>query len=317
VQYKKDVTFKVYLEYPTGGAKFEAKSGDKCVTTVHVSEAKSNQSKIDSLYQHIGKMLTEDEGVKLGKESWQEQMIGALYVNGSKEEQEGASKADWIWHFFALPFKLLFATTPPPCICNGYPCFFVSLGFIACLTALMGDAASLFGCVVGCPDEMTAITFVALGTSLPDTFASKTAAVSEPFADASVGNVTGSNSVNVFLGLGIAWTIGSIHWMMEGATPAWQNKYKNVIIPATGEKLLDAYPNGGFHVMAGSLSFSVGVFVALAFVGSFALFVRRVKEGGELGGKSQSQFISSVFFVSLWVTYIAANALYLAPTFPR
>ena len=32
-------------------------------------------------------------------------------------------------------------------------------------------------------------------------------------------------------------------------------------IPATGERLLDAYPNGGFHVMAGSLAFSVGVFV--------------------------------------------------------
>merc|ERR1719473_1562958 len=98
---------------------------------------------------------------------------------------------------------------------------------------------------------------------------------------------------------------------MEGPTAAWQNRYKNVIIPATGEKLLDAYPNGGFHVMAGSLAFSVGVFVSLAFVGSLALYARRVREGGELGGKSQSQFISSVFFVLLWVMYITANAVYL------
>jgi len=63
--------------------------------------------------------------------------------------------------------------------------------------------------------------------------------------------------------------------------------------------------------MAGSLAFSVGVFVALAFVGSVALYVRRLKEGGELGGKSGSQMISSVFFFGLWVVYISANAVYL------
>ena len=53
--------------------------------------------------------------------------------------------------------------------------------------------------------QVTAITFVALGTSLPDTFASKAAAVNEPTADNSIGNITGSNSVNVFLGLGLPW----------------------------------------------------------------------------------------------------------------
>lgn len=313
VKYKKDVIFKVYLEGPTGGAKLDPAQAqnDKCVTNVHVSEAKSNQSKIDTLLKHMGTMFNGDVE-SLGEDSWQAQFVGALYVNGSREEQEAASKIDWVWHFFALPFKILFATAPPPAIMNGYPCFFVSLAFIAAFTALMGDAASLFGCIVGCPDEMTAITFVALGTSLPDTFASKTAAISEPFADASVGNVTGSNSVNVFLGLGLAWSIGTVYWYIKGPTAAYKNKYKDVIIPATGERLLDRYPNGGFHVMAGSLAFSVGVFVALAFVGSVALYVRRLKEGGELGGKkSGNQMISSVFFFGLWVVYISANAVYL------
>ena len=59
--------------------------------------------------------------------------------------------------------------------------------------------------------QITAITFVALGTSLPDTFASKIAAVNEKTADNSIGNVTGSNSVNVFLGLGLPWIIASIY----------------------------------------------------------------------------------------------------------
>lgn len=33
----------------------------------------------------------------------------------------------------------------------------------------------------------------------------------EKTADNSVGNVTGSNSVNVFLGLGLPWTMASIY----------------------------------------------------------------------------------------------------------
>ena len=44
-----------------------------------------------------------------------------------------------------------------------------------------------------------------------DTFASKVAAVQDEYADASIGNVTGSNAVNVFLGIGIAWTIAAVY----------------------------------------------------------------------------------------------------------
>ena len=38
---------------------------------------------------------------------------------------------------------------------------------------------------------MTGITIIALGTSLPDTFASRTAARQDEYADAAIGNVTG------------------------------------------------------------------------------------------------------------------------------
>jgi solute carrier family 8 (sodium/calcium exchanger) len=65
----------------------------------------------------------------------------------------------------------------------------------------MGDFASAFGCLVGLQDHVTAITFVALGTSLPDLFASRTAAIREQYADNAIGNVTGSNAFNVFLGI--------------------------------------------------------------------------------------------------------------------
>merc|ERR1712166_1355633 len=66
--------------------------------------------------------------------------------------------------------------------------------------------AKMLGCILGLKDSITAITFVALGTSLPDTFASKEATIGDDTADAAITNVTGSNSVNVFLGLGIPWS---------------------------------------------------------------------------------------------------------------
>jgi solute carrier family 8 (sodium/calcium exchanger) len=51
-----------------------------------------------------------------------------------------------------------------------------------------------------------------------DTFASKVAAIQDKYADASVGNVTGSNAVNVFLGIGIAWSIAAVHHALQGNT---------------------------------------------------------------------------------------------------
>jgi len=43
----------------------------------------------------------------------------------------------------------------------------VSILGIGCLTALIGDMASHLGCTVGLKDAVTAIAFVALGTSVP------------------------------------------------------------------------------------------------------------------------------------------------------
>lgn len=53
---------------------------------------------------------------------------------------------------------------------------------------------------------------VPAGTSLPDTFASRWAAVTEDTADAAIGNITGSNSVNVLLGLGLPWVIQAVYY---------------------------------------------------------------------------------------------------------
>merc|ERR1719265_94225 len=154
-----------------------------------------------------------------GNHNWMEQFMEAIYVNGSKEGMRLASMQECIIHFFLVPWKFLVAFVPPTDFCAGWLSFYSALVFIGIVTAIISDMASLLGCVLDLPDSITAITFVALGTSLPDTFASRSAAMQDQDADASVGNVTGSNSVNVFLGLGLPWTLGSVYWeVVNGAT---------------------------------------------------------------------------------------------------
>ena len=83
------------------------------------------------------------------------------------------------------------------------------------MTAIIGDLATIFGCLIDLEKTITAITFVALGTSMPDTFASKAAAINEVTADSSIGNINGSNAVNVFLGLGLSWLLASSYWLAK------------------------------------------------------------------------------------------------------
>ena len=120
---------------------------------------------------------------------------------------EDVSATEAIMHFIAIGWKVLFALVPPPSMAGGKPAFVVALAFIGLCTGIVGEFATLLGCILSIDDSITAITLVALGTSLPDTFASMTAARTSEYADAAIGNITGSNSVNVFLGLGLPWVI--------------------------------------------------------------------------------------------------------------
>ena len=68
------------------------------------------------------------------------------------------------------------------------------------MVLIISDFAKIFGCLVGLPDEITAITIVTFGTSQIDLFASRIAAVNDPIADNSIGNVVAANAIGVFLG---------------------------------------------------------------------------------------------------------------------
>ena len=183
---------------------------------------------------------------------------------------EDISGSDAFLHFACIGWKILFSLIPPPHYGGGLPCFFFSLGAIGFVTYIVGEFANLFGCVLGILPSVTAITFVALGTSLPDTFASMAAAAAEKYADSAVGNVTGSNSVNVFLGLGLPWVIATI-WE-EGKVGLPESEFDNY------------KADGKYFVPSAPLGFSVFVFICCALVCLTILMIRRKLVGGELGG---------------------------------
>ncbi|XP_053473447.1 sodium/calcium exchanger 2a isoform X2 [Ictalurus furcatus] len=225
----------------------------------------------------------------IGTHSWKEQFIEAVTVSaGEGDEGEGGeprrpSRCDYFMHVMTVFWKLVFAFVPPTGYWNGWACFIVSIIVIGFLTAIIGDLASHFGCTVGLRDTVTALVFVALGTSIPDTFASKVAAVQDQYADASVGNVTGSNAVNVFLGIGVAWSISAIYWEVKGQV---------------------------FYVEPGSLAFSVTLFTICAFINMGVLMLRRRPSvGGELGGPKVLKILTSMLFIGLWLLYITFSSL--------
>lgn len=301
-KYQRNDYFSVFIKDPKAGATFNTKTegGEEfCRCAVHIKSDDVVMTKVDKLAEWIGQNADKD---KLGSENWKQQFVEAFYCNGSPEDQAEADASAWAMHILAFPWKIIFAFTPPTDYAQGYLTFLCSLGIIGLLTAIVGDIAELLGCVLQMPPEIAAITLVALGTSLPDTFASRTAAVQDEHADASVGNVTGSNAVNVFLGLGLPWSMGALYWASDGAPQDEWLKHLHKGVPY-GEKFPEKW--GALVVPADSLGFSVGVYTGCALSAVALMLYRRKSVGGELGGPGK--FPTSLAFALLWFTYIALS----------
>uniref|UniRef100_H3CWS0 Solute carrier family 8 member 1b n=1 Tax=Tetraodon nigroviridis TaxID=99883 RepID=H3CWS0_TETNG len=259
--------------------------GDHVKLEVIIEESYEFKNTVDKLIKKTNLALL------VGTNSWRDQFIEAITVSAGEDDDDeecGEEKLpscfDYVMHFLTVFWKVLFAFVPPTEYWNGWACFFVSIGMVGLLTAIIGgDLASHFGCTVGLKDSVTAVVFVALGTSVPDTFASKVAAIQDQYADASIGNVTGSNAVNVFLGIGVAWSIAAIYHNSQGRD---------------------------FKVNPGTLAFSVTLFTIFAFISVATLMYRRRPEiGGELGGPRTSKVLTTMLFISLWLLYILFSSL--------
>lgn len=60
---------------------------------------------------------------------------------------------------------------------------------------------------------------------------------------------------------------------------------------------------------AGSLSFSVFLFLITSVCCFIILIIRRIVVGGELGGPAVSKYLSAVILVSLWLVYIVFSII--------
>lgn len=260
--------------------------------------------------------------------TWMKQFANALSVNGG-EDLEDSTIMDGIMHYASVGWKVFAAIIPPAHIGGGLPCFFCALILVGFCSTLISDFASIFGCLVGMTDTVTSISLVALGTSLPDTFASMLAIKADDNADNAIGNVTGSNSVNVFLGLGLPWIFSSIYWetgktaSREGA--AWFDKWKATYGPGSAayancwggcdgngqsKGWLKYQETGAFVVQKGKLGPSLVLYVVLSLLAMGFISVRRYVLGGEIGGNSGlMNALSAVFMVSLWIIYLMLVSL--------
>mmetsp|Transcript_51866 Transcript_51866/g.143638 ORF Transcript_51866/g.143638 Transcript_51866/m.143638 type:complete len:577 (+) Transcript_51866:368-2098(+) len=303
-QYENDENFQLIFSELSAGVFSSLCDGgpQRAIVTVYIENSTNHVATmweritIDCLHCNF-------DDLALTCENWAEQWKDSLTY------EPGGGVVGAIVFMLSLPWKVFFALSPPPRMWGGVACFLVSLGLIGLTTAVIGDLAANLGCCFGITKSITAITFVALGTSLPDTFASKSAAEKEPYADNSIGNVTGSNSVNVFFGLGVPWTIAAIYWSSGEPTAEWRAKY-----PKQAQLSWDdggCYPDACFVVLSEDLGFSVTVFTCCACLTIALILVRRYvgSPPGELGGNKSFARLCAMMLVGLWVLYILLSAL--------
>lgn len=270
----KNKNFIVLLSDKSPGAKI----GQKRAAVINIT------NDVDNIVERVANIMTAEDEQSLTK-SWRTQFEEAMVIQGEEDDEgntEPLSIIDFILHFLTFFWKVLFALIPPRNCCGGWPAFFMSLLVIAGLTALVEQLGKLLGCAVGLKNSVTGITIIAIGTSLPDTFASRSAALQDIGADASIGNITGSNSVNVFLGLGLPWVISTCYHAVK------KTKY---------------------IVYSGNLTFSVLVFTTFGLICLSTLVIRRVIFKGELGGPATSKHMTGLFLVFLWCCYVVVSAL--------
>ena len=234
----------------------------------------------------LGRLKSSKKSLKLHAQKWIHQFQSAVAVKAAHddilERQEDPTLLDYVLHVVSFQWKIFFAFIPPVSLLGGWLTFLTSLILIGIVTAIVGDVASTFGCLIGLEKSVNAITFVALGTSLPDLFASRTAVRMESSADNAIGNVTGSNSVNVFLGLGLPWLMAAVHWSSQD---------KQFVVPA------------------GNLGFVVGLYTAIAVIALLFLVGRRFLLGGEVGGSRINASLTALLLAILWFIYVILSAL--------
>jgi K+-dependent Na+/Ca+ exchanger-like protein len=147
-----------------------------------------------------------------------------------------------------LPFVFLFQITIPDCAKTKAEKYYIvtfimSIGWIGGLCLGMVTFVTWFGCILEIDPVIMGITFLAIGTSIPDAIGSMVVARAGE-ADMAIANAVGSNVFDILLGLGFPW-------FLRGA-----------INESNDDKCDDYYPvrKCGIELNVGILFSTVGLF---------------------------------------------------------
>lgn len=101
---------------------------------------------------------------------------------------------------------------------NWYPLSFIlSIAWVGIFSAFMVEWATTIGCIVGIPDAVMGLTFLAAGTSVPDLLTSVVVA-KQGHGDMAVSSSIGSNIFDVLVGLPLPWLI---YALVNDITPGY------------------------------------------------------------------------------------------------
>ncbi|KAL9318141.1 hypothetical protein ACSQ67_014658 [Phaseolus vulgaris] len=256
-----------------------------------------SENPTDPLYATVPQIDDEAEILDKAKETmledtqlltiWRQQFVDALRLENpetKKFKNMYLLLPRIFWQLLLLPWRFLFAFVPPCQIAHGWISFICSLLFISGIAYIVTRITDLISCVTGINAYVIAFTALASGTSWPDLVASKIAAERQKTADSAIANITCSNSVNIYVGIGVPWLINTLYNFIAYREPL---RIQN----------------------AGGLSFSLIVFFCTSVGCISVLVLRRIIFGAELGGPRLWAWITCSFFMLLWIIFVVLSSL--------
>lgn len=218
---------------------------------------------------------------------WKQQFVDAITLETSESKKIDSIYlriAKSFWQLVLAPWKIVFAFVPPCNIAHGWIAFICSLLFISGVAFVVTRFTDLISCVTGVNPYVIAFTALAAGTSWPDLVASKIAAERQLTADSAIANITCSNSVNIYVGIGVPWLINTVYNYFAYREPLYIENAKG-------------------------LSFSLLIFFATSVGCIVVLVLRRLIIGAELGGPRLWAWLTSIYFMLLWVVFVVLSSL--------
>jgi Ca2+/Na+ antiporter len=185
-----------------------------------------------------------------------------------------------------MPWRIAFAIVPPKRLAGGWPAFVACFLLIGVISFFIMELATTVGCLLGVKTVVQALVFVCVGTSLPDILTTYEAAGFAKNAGPALNILTASNAANVFVGLGLPWTIAAIYqWRLNG---------ENLFI-------------GRFEVA--DIAFATVLFIIFSLTSFVILGLRRCCVHGEIGGPNFCKAISACSMFLLWALFVGLNIL--------